>query len=415
MSILAYRLRRMPSAALVAMACLLAAAPCSSASRAPEDFFAIVDGAPLVAGASIRGRRENAALGIVFFEVAVGQEIKGTAPPRLVVVQEMVFASDRPLFDRGQEWLLALEPLPPSSRYSALPQGETYYRVRQGVHGVRRVDAIPFVQRYTAAVHEVPAQQRGARIVSLVAALASDDVGDDVVRALAAEPSLAKDLSGAGAEHFAATMSDRHLPLERRLALLELVEAKRLSRFLSAVRPLLDDPEIAPFARRLLASFGEVPAAEHLRADLQRADPAARHAAVEAAQALPHDERLLLLAQVAAEDDEIEVRIAAIDALARGGRAAVPELAALLDDDDGRITYKAARGLAAAGGKEAVEALSGTFAGTNYDAQVAAVFALREIGSEGAMRALRELRESAPDPRLEKVIDVALGSGQHHH
>jgi HEAT repeat protein len=86
-----------------------------------------------------------------------------------------------------------------------------------------------------------------------------------------------------------------------------------------------------------------------------------------------------------------------------------------LHDSDGRISYRAAKALAAAGGREAVTALSSTFAGGSYDTQVAAVFALRDIGSKDAIRVLREVRAAPPDPRLEKVIDVALGVKKHEH
>ena len=71
--------------------------------------------------------------------------------------------------------------------------------------------------------------------------------------------------------------------------------------------------------------------------------------------------------------------------------------------------------LAAAGGTDAVAALSGTFDSGSYDAQVAAVFALREMGSTDAMRTLRQVRAAAPDPRLERVIDLALGVNTHGH
>jgi hypothetical protein len=410
------RLLRARSGALAAFAALLVAAPTVAAERPPADFFTLVDGAPLVVTATVSGRSENVAFGIVIYELVIRQALKGTPPAAsLTVVQDLVFPSDRPMFDREQEWLLALEPLPSSSRYHSLPQGGTHFRVRDGRRGARPVDALSAVERYLAVDREAPQKQRRERIGALVAALWSAPLGEDALRALAAHPTLAKDLTGAHAALFATALADEDLPLEQRRALLRLVEEKHLSALLTAVRPLLDEPELAPFARRLLASFGEVPAPDELRADLQLADSAARQAALEAAQTLPQTERLPLLADVAKENDEYDVRVAAIDVLSRVGRPAVPALAALLDDEDGRITYKAARGLAAAGGPEAVDALSSTFAGTNYDAQVAAVFALRDIGTQDAMRVLRALRADPPDPRLEKVLDVALGGGGHHH
>jgi hypothetical protein len=109
------------------------------------------------------------------------------------------------------------------------------------------------------------------------------------------------------------------------------------------------------------------------------------------------------------------IALAAVPSLARDGHVAVPTLAGLLHDADRRISAKAAMALAAVGGSAALAALSGTFAGGAYDTQVAAVFALRGIGSNDALRILREIRAAPPDPRLGKVIDLALGLNTHGH
>jgi HEAT repeat protein len=94
----------------------------------------------------------------------------------------------------------------------------------------------------------------------------------------------------------------------------------------------------------------------------------------------------------------------------------VTVLAALLQDPDRRIAAKAANALAKSGADDALAALSGTFGGGgSYDAQVVAVFALRDIGSPEAMRILRQVRAAPPDPRLEKALDLALDINTDRH
>ena len=240
-------------------------------------------------------------------------------------------------------------------------------------------------------------------------------VGDDAVAALASDQSLARDLSEGQSRALASALGNTTVPLERRRAVLDLIREKHLAPLLPAVRPLLAEPSLAPFARRVLAVFGETPGAEELRRDVEQPDPAARRTALESARSLPAPERLVFLTGIAKDAGDDEIRCAAIDALARDGRAALPVLATLLQDPDRRVSSKAAIALAAAGGNDALGALSSAFAGGSYDAQVAAVFALRDIGSADALRMLRALRAAPPDPKLQKVIDLALGINTHGH
>jgi HEAT repeat protein len=405
-----------PSALVLAALLVFAAPRLPAAETAPPGFFAVLDEAPLVVTATVVEHSENPAFGIVVYELSVQQVLKGAEPPsNPVVVQDLLFPSDRPVLGAGREWLVALEPLPSSSRYRGLPADETHLRIRDGRHGVRPAEATAAVLPYLGAAAEPAEKRRRERIAALIAALPSPVVGGDAVTGLGAEPSLARNLSEDQSVLLAAALSDPATPLEERRALLDLIREKRLTALLPAVRALLADPSLAPFARRVLASFGEVPSTDELRADLERLDPAARRAALEASESLPPAERVLFLTEIANNGREHEVRAAAIDDLARIGHPAVPALAALLHDPDGRISYKAAKALASGGGTEAVAALSAAFDGGSYDTQVAAVFALRDIGSKDAMRILRQVRAAPPDPRLEKVIDVALGVDKHGH
>ena len=407
---------RLRSAVLLA-ALLVAATPRLHASEAARtDFFALLDEAPLVVTAAVADRSENAAVGLVVYQLVVRQVLKGAAPaPKTAVVQDLVFPSDRPILEKGREWLMALEPLPSSSRYRSLPGDHAYFRIRDGRYGVRSEEATAAVLAYLRAAAAPPEKRRREHIDALIAALPSPVVGGDALRALAAEPNLARDLTEDQSRLLSSALSNAATPREERRALLALIREQRLATLLPAVRPLLAELTLAPFVRSVLASFGEAPRTGELRADLERADPAAWRAALEAAHSLPPAERLFFLTEVAKGGRDYELRAAAIGDLAGAGHPAVPALAALLRDPDGRISYRAAKALAAADGSEAVAVLSGTFADGTYDTQVAAVFALRDIGSNDAMRILRAVRAAPPDPRLEKVIDVALGANRHGH
>lgn len=410
------RHRRLPAAAWAVLAVALAPPSGAAADPASTDFFTLAAAAPVVAAVAIDERREDAATGFVRYAATPLRVLSGAAPSApLLLVQELIFPSERPLLAIGDEWLLALEPLPSSSRYESLRRDGIRFRVRGGTAGARRPQAIGLVAPFLAAASEPPPARRRARIAAVLAALSCAEVGDDAVRFLAAEADLARSLTGEHVAVMAAALTNRDIDVARRRALLDVIAAQRLTAMIAAVQHTGDDADLVPFARRTLAALGVAPALAELRADLQQGDAAARMAALAAAQALPASERLPLLAAVAATDAEYEVRSAAIDGLAAGGADAAPALAALLDDGDGRIAYRAARGLVTAGGADAVAVLAATFASDNFDAQVAAVFALRDIASEDAMRVLRETRDAPPDPRLEKVLAVALGDSGHHH
>ncbi len=404
------------SVVLVAALLVWATPPLFASEAAHTSFFALLDEAPLVVTATVDELSENRAFGIVVYKLAVQQVLKGPPPaPASVAVQDLVFPSDGPVLAGGKEWLVILEPLPSSSRYRDLPTDHTYFRIRAGHHGVRSAEATAAVLPYLRAAGETAAKRRHGRISALIAALPSAVVGGDAATALAAEPSLARDMSGDQGVLLGSALGNPGIPIGERRALLDLIREKRLVPLLPAVRPLLAEPSLAPFARRVLASFGEIPSVEDLHADLERPDPAARRAAFEASHSLPPAERLLFLTDIARSGRDYEVRAAAVDELSGTGRPAVPALAALLEDPDSHISYKAAMALAAVGGSEAIAALSATFEGGAYDAQVAAVFALRDIGSKDAMHTLRAVRDAPPDPRLAKVIDFALGVNTDGH
>src|SRR4029453_14836515 len=119
-------------AAFLIGAVLLSGAPRSFAGQGSvTGFFALLDEAPLVVTATVADRIDDAAPGMVVYELAVLQVLKGTPPAKNPLgVQELVFPSDRPALTGGEVWLVALDPLPTSSRYRTLPADKIYLHIR---------------------------------------------------------------------------------------------------------------------------------------------------------------------------------------------------------------------------------------------------------------------------------------------
>jgi hypothetical protein len=288
--------------ALMLAALLLVGTPLFAGEAHDTDFFAQLDATPFVVTATIGADAERPAPGIVPHEITVRRVLKGSLPaPQLVVVEDLVFPSDRPLLSAGSEWLLALEPLPPASRYRNLPSDKAYVRIRGWRHGVGPADAVAAIEPYLAAAAQPDAAQRAARLSALIAALSSSAVGDDAVTALASDSSLARDLSADQSRALASALDNAALPLARRRAVLALVGEQRLAALVPTVRAQLADPALAPFARNVLAAFGEAPSLDMLRTDLTRSDSTAAIAAVAAARALPPADRLVFLSEVATQ------------------------------------------------------------------------------------------------------------------
>ncbi len=414
-----FRASRAALRAVTVAAALLTAATAAcparaSATTAQADFFQLLEQVPLVVLASVESRDVQEGKGLVVTRLAVDRALKGEWPSASpAVVQEMIFHTDRPLLDVGQHRILLLEPLPDWSHYRAMLEPGSYLRIAHQRLGIAAPETAPLVERYLAALRE-PAS-RDTRLAVLIDALRSPQLGDQALRALWNPALWPPQPSEVETSALAAALRDRSIPPERRHGLLDLVADRRLGSLRSTVHELLGDPRLAPYARATLASLGEPLTAEAVRHDLASPDPAARLAAVESAAALKPDEQIQILDAVAGGDRDLEVRRAAIRALARSGAAAVPSLAALLGNSDGRVAYYAAQALARIGKPAAVHALSTPFEHGSYESQVAAVFALQKIGSRDALQVLSDVRARPPDPRLRQVIDMAQETYVHHH
>ena len=156
---------------------------CSRASAPVLGFFALLDDAPLVVTATVAERIENAAPGIVVYELAVQAGLKGAA------------ASTESA--RGAGSAFSIRPARPRRRRVSGSSRSNLCRRRRATAFCRRTrpiftsatdatrvrsaEATPAVQPYLAAAARPPAQRRRERIGALIAALSSPLVGGDAL------------------------------------------------------------------------------------------------------------------------------------------------------------------------------------------------------------------------------------------
>ena len=134
-----------------------------------------------------------------------------------------------------------------------------------------------------------------------------------------------------------------------------------------------------------------------------------RRRAAESASVFGPSPRVNDLVQRMYDEDEIGLRASAIFAAGRGNqRDWLPTIIEELGNEDAEIRFEAARAAGYFGDVEALPGLS-ELAKDDDDIEVrhAAILAIGEIGGKGAIRILTRLAESAPEADLE-IIDEAL-------
>jgi HEAT repeat protein len=120
------------------------------------------------------------------------------------------------------------------------------------------------------------------------------------------------------------------------------------------------------------------------------------------------------LADLLRSDPVPEVRVAALERLARlEGRAALEPLLDAFDDEDAAVRRAAALH-AAAFGPEVVPRLREIATGRPWPAPESAVLALRFANEAESRAALAQLAEEHPDERVRSLAALALGRDVGH-
>ncbi len=392
----------------------------SSASAAPV-FKLAHDSTLVVRGVvdEVQSYKDDAFL---VFTITPRTVLKGPAavgvPLRLV--EERVFGSERPYFEKGAETLVFAVPLPPYSYYrQALPSAE-YWKWTDRNDNAQQIAALAdpevaaAVQAYIAAERApvTAAAELGALLASPVSRVRAD-----ALDAVEHHPEFAKALDRKALQPLVAFLADERVPIVERGATLVRLAHAHAPGTVALAEPLVAKPGAlqAP-ALEALVALGHAPAEERLLGWSRSDDPALRLAALRGLARSRSRPALDRLAEVVTTEQVVDVRSTAIAALADNGDTnAIPVLASVLHGTDGRDILAATRGLARIGGADAVAALSQALREGSVETAMAAAFALKEMRRADADAILHEQRDAHPDPEVRRVIKLALGEKYEAH
>jgi HEAT repeat protein len=176
-----------------------------------------------------------------------------------------------------------------------------------------------------------------------------------------------------------------------------------------------DTPLVLDALLAARADLGAPAGRSELSASLESRDPTVRAAAVRALARLPDQRALDDLSRYATLDQDVNVRVAAIEALgARKEPDAVPLLARTFGAEDRRIRQSSARALAAIGGPQVEQTLGdlAMHANSAETRKYAALVLLMTTSRDNPV--VRQLAGSNPDPEIKHLIEHGLEFGDHH-
>jgi len=415
--------RRVSSGAALLAPLLLVAV---SAHALPvENFFGALDAAAVVSMCQVVQVDRPSGSPLVLFHVRTGDVLKGDVPPpesSPAVVQELLFPSDVPAVATGASGLCVLTAMPHYSAYRAVLTAGPYYQFAKREHPIMDPSVAPVARQWLALRPLSPDERTTKRVQLLLDHIGDVRLGRDALAELGTTVELGAALESAGYDRIGVLLRDTAIPLDRRRGVLTLLADQRVT----AVLPILQsvhDAALAPFVdRTIVALGGSVPIAQ-LQNDLKGGSDDQRLAGVDALATLAarskdaelRRDAISTLSQLALHEGSSAVRIAAVDQLGKLGSDALPHIEPLLSLHDTRVVYAAGRALGTIGSPAAMEVLAQQFKQGSYDAQVAAVFGLREIATPEAMRVLADVKANPPDPRLPRVVDLATGKEPGHN
>lgn len=350
---------------------------------------------------------------------------KGTAGGDDVAIVEMRGSTGRPaLLDDGARVLVLLRPAPPLSYLAQhLPDG-VHYALSGGRDGIVPLASDEEQRLVDATLAE------GARITSLAdeteakaarRALAFHELASTYSRLAAdalVELRRLDDVAHLTAEEVAAverTLTAKTVSPVTRAGLAQLAGERGWKEALGALRAAATEtPQLFDAILTARARLGAPPDRDELARYLGAKDPAIRAAALRALGAAP-DPAIGEIGHFATNDPDVDVRVAAIDALGATRRsAAVPTLSRTLAMPDRAVRQASGRALITIGGPAASDAfvdlaLHGT------DEETRAYAALLLVVSSGRdSPAVQGLLAQNPSGEVRDVIEHGL-RWQHSH
>ena len=256
----------------VAVGAVLAAALTFPARAGAAPIFALADRAALVMVGTVRAVRAHGDGKYTVFHLEPGRVLKGepAAAGSVALVQEMLFASTAPLFDRGTRTLVFALPLPDYTAYrKALPAGR-YVQwaerldTRAEVAAFADPDLVEPVARYLAVRDDPEALARA--LVAMIPA-ASARLRSDALTALATRPELAPLLDAGTLAPLAPWLAEQAVPVEERARVLVALGRVRAAGIDAlAAAPASGDGPLAAAALDALVSAGRLPSGSAYKA-----------------------------------------------------------------------------------------------------------------------------------------------------
>ncbi|UCE85977.1 MAG: HEAT repeat domain-containing protein [Deltaproteobacteria bacterium] len=347
--------------------------------------------------------------------LAVESVLKGRPSEPLLVLEERL--SSLRLYRRGQRVLAFLRPAPEHSFFREnLPPG-TYVTTVAGRDGVTGIapEADAAARAILSSYADSDPAPPDPRVV-LRRELRSGHARfvADAAAQLERRPDLARSLAAEDREAIAACLRDPRVDdgakaqLLRRLGAGDVPEAAAL---LQAFEPASGG--LVAARAEALARLGFPPGADETASYLRHPEPAVRSFAVERLAERDDARVVAELESVALFDRDAEVRLAAIEALGRTGRAdAADVLARSFDSDDARTRRASARALHELGGAAARDALRDVvYTGSHYEIQAHALLLLFSLGVTQPDAIIERIRTEHPDPRIRRLIEEGIGAG----
>ncbi len=382
--------------------------------------FGLADNSQVV----VRGRVESVSPyrdgSLQVFRIVPEVVLKGdaTAGTPIEVVQEILFDTQTPYFVVGARTLLFAVPLPNYSSYRQALPGSSYLQWTERKDTA--ADVAPFgdpvlvepVQRYLA-VRDDP--EATARHLASVLTMPVPLLRVSALAAIEARRELAPLLDAGALEPLRDFFRNEGIAVSERADVLV-----RLARVGAAgLGPIAEEVATSPGPLQAagvdaLVTLDRLPDEERLLTYSRSSEPALRLAAVRGLARRGSSKSLDRIDEMLTDDASGEVVLGALQAL--GGvhgeqsKRAVALLARTLKGSNDKATVNAAAdGLGRQATPEALQALGDALAHGSLDAQTAAAFALPRSGKREAIAILREQEEAHPDPRVRKIIKIALG------
>jgi HEAT repeat protein len=392
----------------------------SVVSAAP--IFDLADRSSVIVRGVVQGVQTYRSDTLQVFAIEPKEVLKGDAAPGkvLALVQERVFGTERPYFEPGVTTLVFAVPLPMYSSYrQALPETGEYLQWTERKDTATEIASLgdaPLVgpvRRYLAAHDD---RQATAALLARFVSASVPRLRRDALATIEARPALAAMIEAQALASLDPFLADERVPVAERAQILV-----RLARAgVTGLAPIAEKAEatggpLRAAAVDTLVSLGRLPPEERLLAYSRSEDSALRLVAVRGLARTGSPRALDRIAEVVASDPSDEVCVAALGALGSVQvPRAVPLLAAALRDSDRARVNAAAEALGRIASPTAITALGDALASGSYDAQAAAAFALGQTRKEQAMAILAAQEEMHPDPRVRKVIRIALGKPAGH-